>query len=93
MFVPFVTTKNKGTGLGLAISQRMVEDMGGRIEAASSPGSGATFSVVVPSAAEDPGTARMSRTPSRERGEEGEAQGLGDRPVSGPRSWPDLQSG
>ncbi|MBN2192459.1 MAG: two-component system sensor protein [Polyangiaceae bacterium] len=48
LFVPFVTTKHKGTGLGLAISQRMVQEMGGRIEVVSQPGSGATFTVVLP---------------------------------------------
>jgi two-component system sensor histidine kinase HydH len=48
LFVPFVTTKDGGTGLGLAISQRMVEEMGGRIEVVSEPGRGATFTVVLP---------------------------------------------
>jgi hypothetical protein len=48
LFVPFFTTKDRGTGLGLAISQRMVEEMGGRIEVVSQLGDGATFSVLLP---------------------------------------------
>jgi signal transduction histidine kinase len=48
LFVPFFTTKDRGTGLGLAISQRMVEDMGGRIEVMSHLGDGATFTVLLP---------------------------------------------
>jgi len=48
LFVPFFTTKDRGTGLGLAISQRMVEEMGGRIEVVSHLGHGATFTVLLP---------------------------------------------
>jgi two-component system, NtrC family, sensor histidine kinase HydH len=48
LFEPFFTTKERGTGLGLAISQRVVGDMGGRIEVATKTGAGATFTVVLP---------------------------------------------
>lgn len=62
LFVPFFTTKTKGTGLGLSISQRMIEEMGGRIEVASQPGYGATFTVILPLAQEPP-SARVSSPP------------------------------
>lgn len=66
LFVPFFTTKPAGTGLGLAISQRAVEEMGGRIEVHSRPGSGSTFCVVLPLPAETRPSARNS--PSSARG-------------------------
>jgi signal transduction histidine kinase len=48
LFVPFVTTKDRGTGLGLAISQRVVAEIGGRIDVATRPGLGSTFTVLLP---------------------------------------------
>jgi signal transduction histidine kinase len=54
LFTPFrqidstLARKHEGTGLGLAISQRMVELMGGRIEARSTWGQGCTFTVTLP---------------------------------------------
>lgn len=50
LFEPLFTTKTRGLGLGLAISQEIVERHGGRITAASDPGSGATFTVYLPAA-------------------------------------------
>ncbi|MBW3533915.1 MAG: HAMP domain-containing protein [Gemmatimonadetes bacterium] len=60
VFDPFYTTKEpgKGTGLGLAICARLIEGMGGRIEATDAPGGGAVFTIrlpaVPPGAAGDP---------------------------------------
>jgi two-component system, NtrC family, sensor kinase len=50
IFEPFVTTKEpgKGTGLGLALCVRLIEGMGGTVNAANRDGGGAVFSVVMP---------------------------------------------
>ncbi|MBI2059296.1 MAG: histidine kinase [Nitrospirae bacterium] len=50
LFEPFFTTKpaGKGMGLGLYLSYRIVERMGGTLEAESQLGVGSTFRVVLP---------------------------------------------
>lgn len=51
IFEPYVTTKEGGTGLGLAIAERIAQEHGGRLEVASPPGGGATFTLRLPVAA------------------------------------------
>ena len=48
VFEPYFTTKEGGTGLGLAIAQRIAEEHGGSLTAASTPGAGATFTLRLP---------------------------------------------
>jgi nitrogen-specific signal transduction histidine kinase len=58
IFDPFVTTKVKGTGLGLSVSRQLVEQQGGRLEAAAALGDGALFRVTLPVAPADQFTPR-----------------------------------
>ncbi|HUG41477.1 MAG TPA: ATP-binding protein [Longimicrobiales bacterium] len=57
IFEPFMTTKEpgKGTGLGLAVSARLIDGMGGTIQATNGEG-GAVFRVLLP-ASEQPAEA------------------------------------
>jgi signal transduction histidine kinase len=48
IFEPFYTTKAEGLGMGLAIARTIVDAHGGRLEAASSAGGGATVRFTVP---------------------------------------------
>jgi len=49
LFSGFFTTKgNRGTGVGLMSARKLAEEMGGVVEADSSPGAGARFSLRLP---------------------------------------------
>ncbi len=48
IFQPYFTTKEAGIGLGLAITERIIKEHGGEISVASTPGSGTSFTVLLP---------------------------------------------
>jgi signal transduction histidine kinase len=53
IFEPFYSTKQRGTGLGLAFTQQVVKEHGGAIRCESEVGRGTTFTVVLPTEADD----------------------------------------
>jgi signal transduction histidine kinase len=65
VFDPFFTTRPEGTGLGLAVAKRFIEQNGGRLEIASTPGVGTTIRLWLPAALDDAGaTGGSPRRPS-----------------------------
>lgn len=60
IFSPFYSTKKDGTGLGLAIVQRLVNNLGGRIEFRSQSGKGSVFVVYLQKYVK--GKAKLSQT-------------------------------
>lgn len=48
IFDPFFTRRQGGSGLGLSIAHRAVQAHGGALMATSTPGEGATFTIVLP---------------------------------------------
>ena len=66
VFDPFFTTKElgKGTGLGLSICARLVQGMGGRIDAENRPEGGVCFVVRLPGAPEPSPTDPRKSTPN-----------------------------
>jgi signal transduction histidine kinase/CheY-like chemotaxis protein len=73
VFKPFeqananTTSRFGGTGLGLAISQRIVEGLGGRISATSTPGEGTCFTISLPNMISAHATERNSTALSGRR--------------------------
>jgi CheY-like chemotaxis protein len=70
MFEPFFTTRaerpgTQGTGLGLATVQRIVTEIGGRIDIKSAPGEGTTVTVLFPRVASTPKEVERAQVPLR----------------------------
>lgn len=48
LFQPFATTKSSGIGVGLALARRIIERLGGTVDLANAPESGARVTVQIP---------------------------------------------
>jgi len=65
IFTPFFSSKGQsGTGLGLAVAQKIFQEHGGRIEAASTPGEGTIFTVTLRALAAEDTDAGETQDPS-----------------------------
>ena len=53
IFDPFYTTRRGGTGLGLTITQKIIDNLGGRIEVISRESGGSTFRVLLKPASDE----------------------------------------
>jgi nitrogen-specific signal transduction histidine kinase len=84
IFEPFFSTRPAGVGrgLGLPISQRIVEELGGRIDVRTRLGAGSTFTVRLP-AGDDPGDEKLapSRPPPVPKGQRGRVLVVDDEPI------------
>ena len=75
IFTPFFTTKHQGTGLGLYVAKDIIEQQGGRVEVASTPGAGTVFTVRLPAQNHPPCSAPLEDTGDRQAASEGENEG------------------
>jgi putative PEP-CTERM system histidine kinase len=48
LFKPFETTKSAGMGIGVFESLEYINELGGKLDVASQPGAGTTFTIVLP---------------------------------------------
>jgi len=48
LFKPFETTKSAGMGVGVFESREYIQQLGGRLDAASREGAGTTFTITLP---------------------------------------------
>jgi two-component system cell cycle sensor histidine kinase/response regulator CckA len=73
IFEPFFTTKQtgQGTGLGLSTVHGIVEQAGGRVAVATTPGRGTRFTIRLPACDEEPAAARDA---AREVGVRGQGE-------------------
>ncbi len=64
IFDPYFTTKKSGTGLGLAVVHSIIKNHGGAVSAASAPGTGTTFAILLPIACATEAKTAFVRKPS-----------------------------
>ncbi|ADH87228.1 PAS domain S-box protein [Desulfurivibrio alkaliphilus] len=67
IFDPYYTTKENGSGLGLAICHSIVSKHDGYIEIASEPGTGTTFTILLPASRQSLPPTKPATAPEQQR--------------------------